>query len=469
MKKNIILVVLLIGIFLVTGCSKTTTTTTKTTTKTTTTTTTKTTTTYIDLCDGNHIDRDKDLICDECDRSMPEYVYDGVETVAPYKVYNGNGEVVGEFDNMFIALRTAGVDSTSKNKQYVKDANDLTIFEYGSLKNNWCFDGTHFVGIKTESAAKEWAETHKRCFILSGRGSDYKILGTDYYPGSDLSKDIPLELFSGGYNYMFSKSGYLVSDAWERYGYGYGEFICRLSEANYHRPEDGNGWNAYIFINGSGGDHSDLGLIGIYNQTTNQVDWDLVRNCSHTDHDTDETHYGPHFNVLSRVPVTSMSYDKDNDCFNGADDLKFVCYQGTDGWTLTITNLRTNEDFVINEKHTGMFNGKQGYFRFLIAASYCPVVGNSWNALSGAYLENVVFDNIKIAEWNESETYNQEDLKDFYPEEETFNYGYSQAAYCSSYAYGIRKEDGSYKSGNTYKKGDKYLIYDCFYDGRLDK
>lgn len=401
------------------------------------------------------------------------YTYDGVKTVGPYKVYSPEGAVLLTEQSMTRAIRYASANSSSSKKLVVKDANDLEIFKREAKTKAWCYEGSFFVGLKTKQEALDWSKTKTRSYVVDGMGQTYLTIGTDYYPGSDLSQDINLELNAGAYNYMYSKSGYLVSDVWEKQGYGYASFIVRLSEAHYMPTQDGDGWNAYIFINGAGGYNSDLGLIGNLEPSSNTVNWRLVRNCSYKAHDEDEATHGPHFTTLIDGKVQSVTrsiYNPETKDYTGADDLLFECYQHLNGWNLTITNLRTNEEFKIDEVHEGMYeSSSSGYLRFLLAASYCPVVENVWNTRCGAYLTNVVFDNIKIARWNEEGIYNDEDLEDFYPGESCVNYGFSQGGDCASYSYGVRESDGTYASGNTYKKGDKYLIYNTFYDGRLEK
>ena len=401
--------------------------------------------------------------------TQPEetYVYEGTATVAPFKTYNADGTLHSEYNNMYAAIRCAGTNSTSGNKMYVEDGNGLKIFQRQNQNNYWCYDGTNFVGSKARTEALSWGQNREKCYIIDGRGTGYVMCGTKYYEGSDLNQEINLELISGGYNYMFTDSGYIENDIWIKKGWGYMECYVRLSEANYHPSTDGDGWNAYIFINGKGGISSDLGLIGGVQKVNgeNKVVWAICRNCSHQDHKTDVSTYGESFSLpYGWQTVTTMSYDKENKCYNGADDLYFQVWQGVDGWVLRITNLTTNQVFTHNEIHEGMFENSTQYFRFLLAASYCPVVGNIWNARSGAYLRNVVFDGVKIARWNEAETYTEDMYEDFYPDSNMM-YGYSQAADCSSMIYSTHNADGTYKSGHAYKAGEKYLSFSCYYDG----
>lgn len=414
------------------------------------------------------------------------YTFEGVKTVAPYTVYNQDGSVyvaeTGEEANpnnsLFNAIRLAGEKSLNSNKMYVIDGNGLKVFQRQSKNDCWCYDGTYFVGSKPRTDALKWSEGRKRSYVIDGQGKAYLELGIDWYEGSDFSNEIPLEYISGGYNYMFSKAGEIEADVWHTLGFGYMETYVRLSEATYMpnldtQNRNGDAWNAYIFINGAGGFTCDLGLIGNLNTSSNIVQWRLVRNCSHDDHKNNPAEYGPSFTTaVNQAPgqagsvqlVTTMSWDEEAGCYNGADDLFFQCWQMVDGWILKITNLKTGVVYTINELHEGMFEDKVQYFRFLLAASYCPVVANIWNPRCGAYLRNVVFDSVKIARYNETDEYTADMLMDFYPDQNMI-YGFSQAADCSSMIYSTYEADGTYKSGAEYKAGQKYLSYSCYYDG----
>lgn len=380
-----------------------------------------------------------------------------VLTVGPYVVHNEDGSVFGTYDSMFTAIRIAGEISSSSNKSYVEDANKLMIFKRQSKNDCWCYNGLKFAGVKPKNEAIEWSKANKNSYVVDGQGKGYIILGTDWYPNTNTDQDIPLELFSGGYNYLFSKSGIIESDVWVKQGYGYCEFVVDLTEATYMPTQEPyydyegqptqNQWNAYIFVNGAAGYTSDLGLIGVIRE--GRLVWALVRNCSHPDHKA----LGDSFQVLDWTPVTTMEFDAKANAYTNGDRLLFQCYQGIDGWTLHITNLATNKVYTIEEKHEGMFEGNTQYFRFLLAASYCPVTPNIWNARSGGYLRNVVFENPIIARWNEEEIYDESMYESLYPGSDTMIYGFSQAGDCASMEY------------NVDEQGNKLISFSCYYDG----
>ena len=200
------------------------------------------------------------------------YEYEGTSTYGPYFVYNEDGtQYVSEGnkesnpnDSLFNAIRLASSISSNSNKAYVLDANGLMVFQRQNKAQCWCFDGTNFVGVKERSEALAWAKGRERSYVIDGQGKSFITVGIEYYEESDLSSfdSSSLELFSGGYNYMFSTSG---TDE-DTLGFGYMETYCRLSEASYMpnldtQNRDDDGWNAYIFINAGANIYCDLGLI----------------------------------------------------------------------------------------------------------------------------------------------------------------------------------------------------------------
>ena len=83
-----------------------------------------------------------------------------------------------------------------------------------------------------------------------------------------------------------------------------------------------------------------------------------------------------------------------------------------------------------------------------------------WNARCGASLRNVLWDNIKVARYNEAETYTEDMYEDFYPGTENMIYGFSQGGDCASMVTGYYEE-----SKGTYKAGDRFVSFSCYYDG----
>ena len=390
-----------------------------------------------------------------------EYVLEGTPTAQPYDIYNADGTTFKTgFDNMYDAIREAGKNATSTNKMQVYDANGLKIFERQSQSQYWCYDSTNFVGSKPRAEALEWGKERHKCYIINGQGTSYVMIGAKYYENSDMSQDIPLELNTGAYNYMFSKGGEMEAGQWSKLGYGYMECNVRLSEATYTKTEATDGaWNVYVFINASGGLNSDLGLIGVVRE--GKLVFALCRNCSHSSHKA----RGDGFAVLSWDPVTTMEYDESKGYYCGADDLKFQCWQTIDGWIMNITNLTTNKVYTINEKHTGMFEDSIQYFRFLLAASYVPVVGDIWNARNNASLRNVIFENIYVSRFNPTNTYTEDTFEEFYPGSPSMLYGFSQGGDCASMIFDSHKENGTYLSGLPYNAGDKFVSFSVYYDG----
>lgn len=406
------------------------------------------------------------------------------ELVGPFLILDEDGnfyeetEAASTFDNMYEAIRNAGQNSNTKNRLQVQDANFLQIFTYQKSSLYFVFDGEGYVGTDSSSTCVEYADSHPESYCVSGTASEYKYLGRDNMPGSTTFEETELETTTGSYNYMFSNSGITPTETLN--GFSYATCNVRLSEATYKRSEDGDTWNAYIFINLKAGITADLGLIGSYSADTDSVQWKMVRNCSSSQHTvgTSSVEEEARFYVYHDKIVTSMSqYDAETKEYSGADDLHFEAVGLSDGWMLNITNLRTEEVFSFTDRHTDADGnafaengeGNEMYFRALLAASYCPVVANIWNARCGAALRDVVYDSVQLTRYidDDIESYRDESLTryDFYPEEEAFNHGYSQGADNASYDYGVREEDGYYASGKSYSKGDKYISFSCYYDG----
>lgn len=420
-------------------------------------------------------DKDDNVLDDEDPVYDAEgnYLYKGTETTGPFVVYNEDETEVITYEYMFEAIRHAGAYATKSNKMYVLDGNGLKVFQRQSKTSCWCFDGTNFVGSMPKTEAMEWCSKRPRAYVVDGQGTGFVMLGAEYYDGTDKTENIPLELYTGAYNYLFSKGGEMSGGEWTVPGYGYMECYVRLSEATYKQTLDSTPWNAYIFINGSGGMTSDLGLIGVVRNE--KLVWALVRNCSHPDHNKSN----PGFKVLSWDPVTTMTYDEEKGYFCNGDDLYFQCWQGVNGWLLKITNLSTGKTYTINEYHQNMFIDSTQYFRFLLAASYVPALDDVpaaypllkgstvWNPRCGASLRNVVFDGVYVARYNIDETYDESMFEEFYPGTENMIYGFSQGADCSSMLMGKYEADGTnnYVTGENYKAGDTYVSFSCYYDG----
>lgn len=403
---------------------------------------------------------------------------ESVELTGPFSVYNEDGSVPSDleykgkklstnsFDNMYEAIRIAGENSTTKNKKQVQDSKFNQIFIRSKASQWYVFDEHNYVGTATKTKAISFTEKHPKSYAVSGDGSGYAYLGRDdYSENNDLQENV-LELNAGAYNYMFSKNG--VSEG--KNGFAYCTADVRLSEMTYKASEDGDGWNAYIFINLAAQNHCDLGLIG--NVIGGKLCLRMFRNCGYTQH-TD----GASFYVYGdKIVTTSTKYDEKTKEYSGCDDLHFEALGVTNGWILNITNLRTNEVFTFEDLHYDkdgnkvVQNGENQlvYYRALIASSYCPVVGNIWNWDCKAATNNVVWENIEMSRYisDNIEDYRKDDVERFelYPDSKYLRDGYSQGAFASSFEYGTRKEDGTYKSGATYKKGSKYLIQSVDYN-----
>ena len=275
---------------------------------------------------------------------------------------------------------------------------------------------------------------------------------------------------------MFSTSGDGTNT-----GFSYATATVRLSETIYAPPTDGGQWNAYIFINIAGGILSDLGLIGSYNPSSHSCYWRMVRNCSSSEHTAGANgiENDAKFYVYNdKTVTTSKHYNPNTGECSGFDDLQFECLMRKDGWTVNITNLTTGVVYNFEDNHTHsngsplIENDNPMYGRALLAASYCPVTAPVWNWDCGAKLTNVVFENVYLTRrftgenMDNIEAYRAAGVEreEFYPDSDVFSYGYSQGNFRASFEYGVREANGTYKSGATYKAGDKYIIYNVDYN-----
>lgn len=402
------------------------------------------------------------------------YKYEGTLTIAPYTVYSQADEVEGVYVSMTRALHEAGKTGLSSNKNYVVDGNGLEIYRRSAKSTWWVYDGYHFVGSMPSTEAKEWGRTHERAIVIDGQATGYVQLGAKQMVPEPAGA--VYELVSGAYNYMYSKPGVVRNETagGNIPGYYYASAMIRLSEASY-RPAEGNyntdpyaQWNAYIFFNHADKWNIDLGLIGNHYQASNTVKWRLVRNSSYKEGYPDE--HGGTFAVINPgVSVTEMTYHAETDDYRGADDLFIEIYATLNGIGLKITNMRTGIEHIHTETHTGYRTLSDiVYGRMLLAASYCPVVSNLWDGANGGYLKNVVFDQVKIGKYKENNVYLEEDLEDFYPDTPNVNNGFAQGAEWADWETGTHAKDGTYKSGEAYKKGTKWVVFSCYYDGSQD-
>lgn len=408
---------------------------------------------------------------------------EGVELVAPFYIYEEDGSTPSdltyenisvdsnEFDNLYMAIRVAGLNSSTKRKLQVQDSKYTQVFIRQKASKWFVFNGHDYVGTDLQGNAKKYVEAHEDSYAISGDGTQYKRLGrSDYSEDMDL-QDVSLEYNAGAYNYMFSKTGVgLGSNGSNTNGFAYAKANVRLSEMTYRASQDGTVWNAYIFFNIASNNHADLGLIGTLNGNT--LSWRLFRNCGSSYHGsggfTVTQPLGTH--VTSTTSYNLVSYNGTQvKEYYGCDDLEFEAVGYTYGWILNVNNLRTNEVFTLSDLHINSDGTKvidnptesSCYYRVLVASSYCPVVGQVWNWDCGASTHNVIWDNIKIARYidDDIESYRKDDVEffDFYPDSELLRDGYSQGAFASSFEFNTHSEDGTYKSGLSYKKGDKYL------------
>lgn len=395
------------------------------------------------------------------------------------KLENGNlsDEIPVTYENMYKAIRVAGVNSSTKNKLQVQDANHTQIFIRSSKSAAFIFNGKDYVGQGTSKTAKEYCLSHDYGYAVNGTGSDYHYMSRDDMKEGQQTTENVLETASGAYNYMFSKGGDGSVN-----GFSYATCDVLLSEATYIPSDDGGQWNAYIFINLGQGITCDLGLIGSFNPGAKNCYWKMVRNCGsqmHTAGTSTVDHDAKFFVYHDKVVTTSKYYDPDTRACSGFDDLHFEAFAFANGWTLNITNLTTGIVYSFTDTHYDDSNNPLNdndsdvYGRALIAASYCPVTANVWNWDCGAALDNVVFTNIELTRRidddetkNDIEAYRVQTLERFplYPDEDTFRDGYSQGDFVASHEFSTFRQNKTLDSGFEIFKDQKFITYNVNYN-----
>lgn len=384
-------------------------------------------------------------------------------------------DLPNEYDNMYEAIRVAGTNSTSKNVLQVQDTHYVQIYKKAKKSQCYVFDGPKYVGTAGQTTSRSYCLEHPEAYAVDGAAADYFYLGRHDMVENQTVQENVLETFAGAYNYMFSKGGSGAKDL----GYRYCTADVLLSEAAYAPTEDGTGWNAYIFINMSEGILADLGLIGIKRAT--RVEWCLVRNCSSKMHTagTSGVEKDAKFYVWQDKVVTySTKYDSSTGEYSGFDDLHFEAFTLNDGWILNITNLRTKQVYTIQDRHVDsegkpLEENTEGISgRALIAASYCPVVGNVWNWDCGACLNNVIWTNISMKKAIKNDNIISNDIEDYrvleqsyelYPGSDTYRDGYSQGGYRSYHLYSKFEQDGKLSSGYSFLKNQKFISFSVDY------
>jgi len=403
--------------------------------------------------------------------SKPFYIYEEDGSTPTNLEYDNKSLSSNEFDNLYMAIRVAGLNSSTKRKLQVQDSNFVQVFIKQKTSKWFVFNGHDYVGTELQKKAKLYVEANENAYAIGGDGSSYKRLGRSDYSENMELYDASLEYNAGAYNYMFSKTGVAQGENGSNLnGFSYAKATVRLSEMTYRASQDGTAWNAYIFFNIASVNHSDLGLIGGVSGDT--LTWRLFRSCGSSSHGsagfTVTQPMGTYVTSTTKYNYVDYNGKKVKE-FYGCDDLEFEAVGYSYGWILNITNLATGKVYSINDLHynddgTKLVENEEAnncYYRVLVASSYCPVVGNVWNWDSGASTHNVIWDNIKIARYidDDIESYRKDDVEFFelYPDSELLRDGYSQGAFASSFEYKTHESDGTYKSGNSYKKGDKYL------------
>ena len=92
-------------------------------------------------------------------------------------------------------------------------------------------------------------------------------------------------------------------------------------------------------------------------------------------------------------------------------------------------------------------------------------MGDVWDARDEGFIKNVVWEDVKVARYNEDDVYTDEDKAEFSRENGTIQYAFTQGADCAHLEFGVHGSDGFYESGAPYEAGASYLVFSSYYDG----
>lgn len=372
------------------------------------------------------------------------------ELTHKYGVYDGEGVLKYETDNVFAAFIKAGKSSTRSNRYTVYRGKE-NIFTFSTGKF-YKLIGSEFVGTidatdkdKATKEAQAWAKQNPDSYVINTTATEYVALGRTEMENTVMDDStFGLELFSGSYVYAYSRR----NDADPTFpGVSYMEFTLDMTnmEFKYPKSESEKDWNAYIFSNffttGPWG-CCDIGLIASSAQTAGV--WYPVFN------------YNGQMITPKTDVITQMTEDKEAGCWRGTDVIEFRAFVTRDAYHLEMKNLTTGKSYAYeaSDESRGALQEKADKAFTLLAASYCPVTSGTalWDARSGAVFKGLKFRNPKVAAFNagavRASDYDGVEKMDFLPSNTSvFGYGFAQGNDNATYVIG-KDEKGSYIETN---------------------
>lgn len=370
-----------------------------------------------------------------------------------YTAYEADGTVIGGSDSIWNAIVQARDKSKSSNKCYViKTDTNTEVYKY-STSTYYCFLTNEFVkSTKDETAAIKWAKAYPNSYVMNGKATEFVYVGKKIDTKYGLDKDsvYGVENQSGPYGFLYSKPANELPNG---KGYTYVQFKVELSKAKlkyYNDQINETGWNAYVFANmtmSSPWVSCDIGIMNISSGTPGG--------------------WVPCFNIMGNMYnpgkhagiVSQMHYNETTGYYENGDDLLITCWIWSKYFVLNIKNLNPNSECYNRDESSDKYGTKEWEFlceipvanfnaattKLLLAASNCPVgtntAGTFWNPLCGNAFENVIFSNMKVAQWGSHSS--------------TSEYGYNHSGF--SYALTMGAANADIKHG-TNSEGQYFIL-----------
>lgn len=363
-----------------------------------------------------------------------------------YTAYNEDGSEIASSDNIWNAIVKARDKSKSSNKCYVlKNDDETTVYKFDA-KTYYGYLSEEFVqSFTSESTAIAWAKKYPNSYVMNGKATEFVYVGKSLESkDTSLNKDsvYGIENQSGSYGFLYSKPASSLSGG---NGFTYCQFEVSLSEAKLkYYTDDCNeiGWNAYVFANmtmSSPWVSCDIGIMNI--STGTPGGWVPCFNIMGTMYNP-----GPKAGLVS-----TMEYNEETGYWENGDDLLITCWIWSNYFVLNIKNLNPESDCYNLDKDDPLYGTREWEYlceipvanfnaastKLLLAASNCPVqkAGSFWNPRCGNAFENVVFRNMKVAQWG-----SHSDISDYGYDHSGFHYILTMGADNASITHGTDSE-----------------------------
>ena len=373
------------------------------------------------------------IIKDEKGRKLNELstTLEILEEALLYTAYNQNGIEITSSNSIWNTIVNARDLGKSSNRTFVIRNSDGEKVYYYDNKVYFCYLSEEFVGIYTsELKAINWAKSYPNSYVMNGKATEFVYVGKTIESAYNLDKDevYGTENFSGSYGYLYGKAGNDISGG----AYTYCQFKVELSKAKFKYFDDEcneTGWNAYVFCNMTMYNpwiSCDMGIACI--ESGEPGGFMPIFNYHSANYNKGMYNPGPTAGIVSQ-----MKYNEETGYWENGDDLLITCWIWENYYCMNIKNLNPNSECYNKDKTSPLYGTREWEFlcdipepgfnpsssKLLLAASYCPVTnsGGFWNPRSGSAFENVIFRNMKVAQFGK-----HDQIQDYSYEHKDFHY-----------------------------------------------